>query len=187
MAKYSLPEPNASSVSVAFATLTASAIPMVVACLRRLDPESRFRRFGHAVSETFLEGYANRLSSDDVVMIGTFHACMLRGVAELHRLTPHCARDVEFAVAIDPGFQDKGIGKALSGKALETAEDFEADAFHVCFDAANHRMASIARRLNLTCQRDGGFVLGRRSLRLHAVSRSWPSQSRFPHAPGGAN
>ena len=53
--------------------------------LLRLDAESRRNRFGGAVSDEFIENYAELSRGLDAVMHGYFVEGTLRGIAELRR------------------------------------------------------------------------------------------------------
>jgi GNAT superfamily N-acetyltransferase len=133
--------------------------------LRSLDADSRTMRFGAAVTEAFLEAYAERLATLDAVTLGAFHDGSLCALAELHRLRLVGSRDVELALSVEPRWQGCGIGRDLATFAASRAAESDGETLHACFSSCNHRMRAIALRLGMRLVHDGWSVIG--SANLH--------------------
>jgi GNAT superfamily N-acetyltransferase len=89
--------------------------------LLRLDAESRRNRFGGAVSDEYIERYAEPSALRDAVIYGFFVDGVLRGAAELRLLAR--AGEAEAALSVEPVWQSRGVGTALLERVLlqETA------------------------------------------------------------------
>jgi len=83
--------------------------------LLRLDPESRRMRFAHAVSDVFIEDYANRMHHMGSIVYGYFEGPHLRAAAELRKLSAVWGEEAEAAFSVEKDWQGKGIGTARNG------------------------------------------------------------------------
>src|SRR5262247_2219885 len=83
--------------------------------LLRLDKESRRLRFAHAVSDAFIEEYANRMDEFGSMVFAYIVAGRVRGAAELRRLGDVWGVEAEAAFSVERIHQDNGIGSELMG------------------------------------------------------------------------
>jgi RimJ/RimL family protein N-acetyltransferase len=112
--------------------------------LLRLDPESRYRRFGMAASRDFIEDYAEHSFGPNDLAFGYFEDGTLRGVGELRGLGQGGA---EVAVSVERDWQGRRIGAALVRRLAEAAQvRGEAKLYITCLPY-NRAMQKIAREL----------------------------------------
>lgn len=114
--------------------------------LMRLDPLSRFMRFGGVVSDKALARHATRSLTDDTILVGYFVEGELRAVAELHPLPiqPGKPRAGEAAFSVERDWQGKGIGSALMRHLVMLAQNRGIQDVQVVFLANNGPMKRIA-------------------------------------------
>jgi len=128
--------------------------------LLRLDQESRRNRFGGAVSDEFIENYAELSRGLDCVMHGYFVGGTLRGVAELRPLGKEFAREAEAAFSIEKPWQSHGIGGALLKRTLLAARNRGIKLLHMACLANNRRMVDLAKKFDAELTFDFGSVVG---------------------------
>jgi GNAT superfamily N-acetyltransferase len=97
--------------------------------LLRLDAESRRYRFGGAVSDEFIERYAEPSAFRDAVIYGFFVEGVLRGAAELRPLA--CAGEAEAALSIERAWQSRGVGTVLLERVLLAARNRQIKRLHM--------------------------------------------------------
>ncbi|MCB4771705.1 GNAT family N-acetyltransferase [Ancylobacter sp. Lp-2] len=116
--------------------------------LLRLDPLSRFMRFGGVVSDAALTRHAARAVEGDKLLVGFFHEGELRAVAELHPLPKKPGKPVaaEAAFSVERDWQGKGVGSALMRQLVLLAQNRGIEDLEVVFLPQNGRMKSIALR-----------------------------------------
>ncbi len=128
--------------------------------LLRLDNESRRNRFGGAVSDEFIENYAELSRGLDSVMHGFFVDGVLRGVAELRPLGKEFAQEAEAAFSIEKPWQSHGVGSALLERTLLAARNRGIKLLHMACLANNERMVDLARKFEAELTFDFGSVIG---------------------------
>ncbi len=128
--------------------------------LLRLDTESRRSRFGGAVSDAFIENYAELSRGLDAVMHGFFVAGTLRGVAELRPLGSTFAEEAEAAFSIEQPWQSHGVGSALLERTLLAARNRGIKLLHMACLANNQRMIDLAKKFEAELTFDFGSVVG---------------------------
>ena len=128
--------------------------------LLRLDKESRRNRFGGAVSDEFIENYAELSRGLDCVMHGFFVDGLLRGVAELRPLGTEFAKEAEAAFSIEKPWQSHGVGSALLERTLLAARNRGIKLLHMACLANNERMVDLARKFEAELTFDFGSVIG---------------------------
>jgi GNAT superfamily N-acetyltransferase len=128
--------------------------------LLRLDKESRRNRFGGAVSDEFIENYAELSRGLDSVMHGYFVDGVLRGVAELRPLGKEFAQEAEAAFSIEKPWQSHGVGSALLERTLLAARNRGIKLLHMACLANNERMVDLARKFEAELTFDFGSVIG---------------------------
>ncbi len=91
--------------------------------LLRLDTASRRMRFAHAVSDSFIEDYASRMSEMGSIVFALIDHGQVRAAAELRKLGDTWGREAEAAFSVEKTFQDKGIGSELMGRVIRAARN----------------------------------------------------------------
>ncbi|MGC1778035.1 MAG: GNAT family N-acetyltransferase [Xanthobacteraceae bacterium] len=128
--------------------------------VQRLDAESRRNRFGGAVSDDFIRGYADLTSSLDAVVHGFFIDGTLRGAAELRPLGLRLPRQAEAAFSIERAWQSHGVGSALLRRTLLAARNRGYRHLHMACLADNRRMQQLARKFDAELTFDFESVIG---------------------------
>ena len=128
--------------------------------LLRLDAESRQCRFGSAVSDDFLDRYAELSIGIDAVIHGFFVNGTMRGAAELRRIGQPLAGEAEAAFSIERPWQSHGVGSALLERTLLAARNRHLKFLHMACLADNKRMQQLARKFNAELSFDFGSVVG---------------------------
>ncbi|WP_197028273.1 GNAT family N-acetyltransferase [Bosea sp. 117] len=113
--------------------------------LLRLDPLSRFSRFGGPTSDNALRRHAARAAAAGATLIGYFEKTILRGVAELHPVVtlPGKPRVAEAAFSVEREWQGKGVGSALMRHLVRYAQNRGIEHLQIMFLASNGRMKRI--------------------------------------------
>ena len=150
--------PDHSKWSDVIRPLTLLEAPLIAAHFSRLDETSRRDRFGYNVSDEVLHAYAARLGTDRGVLAGCFVNETLRGVIEV-RPTNGESCYWEGALTVEPCWQRKGVGLALTEAAFKAAQKAGASRVYLRCSVANspaqHFMARLARTLR---EEDGDAV-----------------------------
>jgi GNAT superfamily N-acetyltransferase len=126
--------------------------------LLRLDAESRRNRFGGAVSDEYIERYAEPSALRDAVIYGFFVDGVLRGAAELRLLAR--AGEAEAALSVEPVWQSRGVGTALLERVLLAAGNREVKHLHILCLAENRPMQKLARKFDAELSFQSGNVVG---------------------------
>ncbi|MEP9367872.1 GNAT family N-acetyltransferase [Xanthobacter sp. VNH20] len=116
--------------------------------LLRLDKESRRNRFGSAVSESFIEHYAERVFRSGAVIHGCFVDGVLRAAAELYPFSGVLPREAEAAFSVESAFQNGGFGTHLMERTILTARNRGIRTLYMNCLAHNRRMQQIARKFD---------------------------------------
>jgi len=128
--------------------------------LLRLDKKGRRSRFGHSVSDSFIEKYSKLSDRLDSVIYGFFVDDVLRGVSELRPLGDSWGEMAEAAFSVEPGFQDKGIATELMGRIIRSARNRGVGHLYVSCLAENKKMQRIAKKYDAELRFEYGEVLG---------------------------
>ena len=128
--------------------------------LLRLDKKGRRLRFGHSVSDSFIEKYTKLNSDAEMVIYGFFADDILRGVCELRPLGKDWGDVAEAAFSVEAGFQDKGIATELMGRIIRSARNRGVGHLYVSCLAENRKMQRIAKKFDAELKFEHGEVLG---------------------------
>ncbi|MDQ0511489.1 GNAT family N-acetyltransferase [Ancylobacter amanitiformis] len=136
---------------------------LLVEHLLRLDPLSRFMRFGGVVSDGAIARHGTRVTSGDAVAIGYFVDGELRAVAELHPLPPRAGKpaSAEAAFSVEREFQGKGIGSALMRHLVLLAQNRGIEELQVVFLPSNAPMKNLAVHHAANFSMDDDEMIGR--------------------------
>ena len=120
--------------------------------LLRLDRDSRRDRFGMAVSDEFLIGYAERCFGIDDVIYGFVLDGVVRGAGELrgigHNLPLGFGGSAEAAFSVEAGWRRHGIGAELMSRIVRAARSRRADTLYMSCLASNEPMLKLARKFS---------------------------------------
>jgi RimJ/RimL family protein N-acetyltransferase len=128
--------------------------------LLRLDKESRRLRFGHGVSDAFIEDYAARMCDLGSIVFGCFEGSDVRAVAELRKLAETWGQEAEAGFSIESTHQDLGIGTELMGRVIDSARNRGVQRLYLSCLLENRRMQAIARKYEAELRFEHGEVIG---------------------------
>lgn len=128
--------------------------------LLRLDPESRARRFGGGVSDSYIRNYVTSSMWLDSVVHGFFVDGKLRGAAELRPIGGRLTKQAEAAFSVEHDWQSHGVGSALLERTLLTARNRGIAHLHMACLSDNRRMQQLARKFDAELSFDFGGVVG---------------------------
>lgn len=131
--------------------------------LLRLDPLSRFMRFGGVVSDAAIERHARKVMSGNGCALGYFVQGDLRAAAELHPLPRHAGKpaSAEAAFSVERPWQGKGIGSALMRQLVLLAQNRDIEELQVVFLPNNGPMKHLAVSHAAAFSVDDEEVVGR--------------------------
>ena len=128
--------------------------------LLRLDKESRRMRFGHGVSDAFIEDYARRTSDMRGIVYAYVAGGVVRAAAELRKLGDVWGQEGEAAFSVEKPYQDHGIGTELMGRVILAARNRGIQRLYMSCLVDNHRMQAIARKYAAALRFEYGEVVG---------------------------
>jgi GNAT superfamily N-acetyltransferase len=128
--------------------------------LLRLDKESRRLRFAHAVSDSFIEDYASRMSEFGSLVYGHVVDGQVRGAAELRRLGDAWGEEAEAAFSVEKPYQDQGVGTDLMGRVVRAARNRRIGRLYMSCLAENTKMQLIAKKHEAVLRFEYGEVIG---------------------------
>jgi GNAT superfamily N-acetyltransferase len=128
--------------------------------LLRLDRDNRRLRFAHAVSDTFIEEYASRMSEYGSVVYGYLVDGLVHGAAELRRLGDTWGEEAEAAFSVAGPFQDRGVGSDLMGRVVRAARNRRIKRLYMSCLAENAKMQVIAKKHEAVLRFEYGEVIG---------------------------
>lgn len=149
---------------------------LILAHLLRLDPLSRFMRFGGVVSDGALARHATRVVSGDASAVGYFIDGELRALAELHPLGRRAGKPAaaEAAFSVERPWQGRGIGSALMRHLVLLAQNRGIEELQVVFLPNNGPMRNLAVHHAADLQLDDEEMVGR----MRAPRATFFSQAR---------
>lgn len=128
--------------------------------LLRLSADCRRMRFAHAVSDSFIEEYADRMGENGAIVYGYFVDGVLRGAAELRKLSDTWGHEAEAAFSVEAGHQDHGVGSELMGRIIRTARNRGVQRLYMICLAENARMRAIADKYDAELRFEYDEVVG---------------------------
>ena len=128
--------------------------------LLRLDKDSRRLRFAHAVSDTFVEDYASRMTEYGSLVYGHVVDGKVRGAAELRRLGDGWGEEAEAAFSVEKAYQDNGVGSDLMGRVVRAARNRRVRRLYMSCMAENAKMQVIAKKHEAVLRFEYGEVIG---------------------------
>ncbi|WP_119167964.1 GNAT family N-acetyltransferase [Algihabitans albus] len=162
-----------------FRKLTSTDAADYEAHLLRLGPADRRMRFCGSVSDTAVSDYCAAIDWARTVILACFVDRDLRGAAEL-RLLDSSPLQAEFALTIEDGFQDRGLGTELLRRSLIAARNRCVTTVTMICMIENARMQRIAKKFDSVLALEDGEIEGR-------LRTSWPTYlSLLEEAAGDA-
>jgi hypothetical protein len=128
--------------------------------LLRLDKDSRRLRFGHSVSDSFIEDYSARMTELGSIVFAYVEGPDVRAVAELRKLSEIWGQEAEAGFSIECTHQDQGIGTELMGRVIGSARNRGVQRLYLSCVLENRRMQAIARKYEAELRFEYGEVIG---------------------------
>lgn len=128
--------------------------------LLRLDSETRHARFGTAVSDTFLETYADTAKRLGTVIYGAFIGQEMHASAELRAIHPLGDTLAEAAFAVEREHQHHGLGSVLMGRVITAAQNRGIGQLHMICMRENATMQRLASKFGARLKLEEGDVVG---------------------------
>lgn len=128
--------------------------------LLRLDKSSRRMRFAHAVSDSFIEDYAQHMGEMGSIVYGYLDQDGVRAAAELKKLGDTWGKEAEAAFSVETAYQDQGIGTELMGRVIRSARNRGVQQLYMSCLAENAKMQAIARKHEADLRFEYGEVVG---------------------------
>ena len=128
--------------------LWSADLPLFRDHLLRLDQESRHARFGMAVSDQFLQDYAEHCFAMNGITFGYFVDGVIRGAGEFRPLFEmyelSAQRTAEAAFSVEKDWRRKGVGTELLARIIHTARNRQAKELFMSCLASNRAMQNLA-------------------------------------------
>lgn len=128
--------------------------------LLRLDTNSRRLRFAHAVSDSFVEDYAARMSANGSIVYAYIEDDKVRAVAELRKIGDAWGNQAEAAFTVEPEFSGKGLATELLGRVIRSARNRGVSHLIMSCLSENSKMQAVARHHNAALHFEAGEVIG---------------------------
>ncbi|MEM0899986.1 MAG: GNAT family N-acetyltransferase [Pseudomonadota bacterium] len=141
------PPKNLSNHLVRIRRLTQLETGIIRDHLLRLDRKSRELRFGHAVSDAYLEKHASEIFEHRSLVKGCFVDGICRGVGEAF-FTDDDRGEVEAAFSVEARWQGHGLGTLIFQRLLRAVQNRGANTVCVLCMRSNDPMIRIAEKLD---------------------------------------
>ena len=128
--------------------------------LLRLDAKSRYLRFAHGVSDSFIAEYAARMSEDGSTVYAFLDNGEVHAAAELKKLGATWGREAEAAFSVEEPYQEQGIGSELMGRLIRSARNRGVQLLYMSCLADNAKMQAVARKYEADLHVEYGEVVG---------------------------
>ena len=151
-------------------------LPKFRAHLLRLDPATRYDRFGLQVSDDYLAQYADHCFEPGAITYGYFEDGIIRGGAELRtyesKQTPH-QKDAEAAFSVERPWRRLGIGTQLMSHVVLAARNRRIATLTIFCLRHNQAMLSLARKFKSDLEFELNDVAGRLVARPPSALSLW--------------
>lgn len=133
--------------------------------LLRLDRESRRMRFGHGVSDAFIEHYASRMHDTGSIIYGVLDDGVVRAAAELRKITDAWGDHAEAALSVESLYREQGAGTELMRRVIRAGRNRGVRRLTMSCLAENGAMQAMARKHMANLSFEHGEVGGEIALR----------------------
>lgn len=151
-------------------------LPLFRDHLIRLDPQTRYDRFGVQVSDEYLANYAELCFKPDAITYGYFEDGLIRGAAEL-RMFPSTEtpglKDAEGAFSVERTWRRRGIGTDLMGQLVLVARNRRIATLTIVCLLHNKAMVKLARKFETHLTFERNDVTGKLVARAPSALSLW--------------
>lgn len=151
-------------------------LPSFAEHLIRLDPETRYNRFGLQVSDDTLRDYAEACFKPGSIVYGWFEDHRLRGAAELRVFTTDdqtLRKDGEAAFSVEKPWRRRGIGTELMGHVVLAARNRRIATLTILCLRHNQAMLALARKFEADLEFELNDVTGHLVARPPSALSMW--------------
>jgi len=137
--------------------------------LIRLEPDTRYDRFGVQVSDEYLSNYAELSFKPGSIVYGYFEDGIIRGAAELRLFTAKdkpLQKEAEAAFSVEKPWRRRGIGTELMSHVVLAARNRRVSTLTIFCLRHNRAMLSLARKFEADLRFELNDVTG------HLVARA---------------
>lgn len=119
-----------------------------------LEPDARHMRFGHRVSDAWIDNYVRTIDfSRDLVLAWLYDHGKVLGLVHLAHVN---GQVTEFAISVVESLRGGGHGQRLTRQALDLAAGMGYGTAHIQFLSANRPMAAIVDHFAGSHEAEGG-------------------------------
>lgn len=144
--------------------------------LIRLDPETRYNRYGLQVSDEYLHGYAEMCFQPGSIVYGWFEDHVLRGAAELRVFAARgepLRKNGEAAFSVEKPWRRRGIGTELMGHVVLAARNRRIVMLSILCLRHNQAMLALARKFEADLEFELNDVTGHLVARPPSALSMW--------------
>jgi GNAT superfamily N-acetyltransferase len=135
-------------------------VPKFRSHLKRLDAHAKHARFGHSVSDNFIDAYVDTAWRLGTAIFGAFVDGIMRGSGELRLLPGTLPLSAEGAIAVETAYQNQGLGQRLMTRLVEAARNRgPVNLYMICL-RDNARMRHIAGKAGARLAFEEGEISG---------------------------
>ena len=127
--------------------------------LLRLDNWSRRNRFAHAVSDVFIDGYAQQMLANGSIVYAYLEDERVCAVAELRKIGVRWGPQAEAAFSVEDAYRDRGIATDLLGRVIRSARNRGVQHLIMNCLADNAKMQAVARHHDADLRYEAGDVI----------------------------
>ena len=139
--------------------LLRSEIGLLSEHLLRLDADARARRFGHHVSDAFIDAYARKAADIGAVTFGYFIDGHVHAAAELKSPSLGDKRTAEAAFSVERDYANRGIATSLMGRIIRSARNRGVQHLVLTCLVENAKMRAIAAKYGADLIIEQGSVI----------------------------
>lgn len=142
----------------------------------RLDPQTRYDRFGLQVSDEYLGHYAELCFEPGAITYGYIEDGLVRGAAELRMFPSPVSpglKDAEAAFSVERGWRRRGIGTDLMSQIVLVARNRRIESLTIFCLRHNHAMMRLARKFETDLSFEMSDVTGHLQSRPPSALSVW--------------
>jgi GNAT superfamily N-acetyltransferase len=151
-------------------------LPLFRDHLVRLDPQTRYDRYGLHVSDEYIGNYAELCFQPGAITYGYFEDGLIRGAGELRiftsRETPN-QKDAEAAFSVELPWRRRGIGTELMGHIVLAARNRRIASLTIFCLRHNTAMLNLAKKFETDLRFELNDVTGRLVARPPSAMSLW--------------
>ncbi len=151
-------------------------LPLFRDHLVRLDPETRYNRFGLSASDDYLGNYAELCFAPGSITYGYFEDGLIRGASELRMFTavePPLHRDGEAAFSVERAWRRRGIGTELMRHVVLAARNRSIGTLTIFCLRSNAAMMRLAKKFEAELKFEMSDVTGHLEARPPSFVSLW--------------